>query len=244
MPGSRSTKVIIELKNVSRTYKPETKKGKDKKDASESFIVKALDKVNVKIHQGELIGIVGPSGSGKSTLMHIIGLLDKPSSGQVIVNGKNIENLSETQTAYIRNKTIGFVFQQFNLLPRTSALDNVMLPLTYSRSFTGNRSQKATQLLTDVGLGDRLKNTPGQLSGGQQQRVAIARALANDPDILLADEPTGNLDSNSGATILQLIKDLHQKGRTIIVVTHDPSMSKFFERTITIKDGRVVSDKK
>ncbi len=244
MPGSRSTKIIIELKNVSRTYKPDAKKSKGKQDSTESFIVKALDKVDLKIHQGELIGIVGPSGSGKSTLMHIIGLLDKPSSGQVIVNGKNIENFSETQTAYIRNKTIGFVFQQFNLLPRTSALENVMLPLTYSRTFTGSRNQKATQLLTDVGLGDRLKNTPGQLSGGQQQRVAIARALANDPDILLADEPTGNLDSSSGATILQLIKDLHKKGRTIIVVTHDPSMSKFFDRTITIKDGRIVSDKK
>ena len=199
--------------------------------------------MSLKIHQGELVGIVGPSGSGKSTLMHIIGLLDKPSSGQVIVSGKNIEHYSETQTAYIRNKTIGFVFQQFNLLPRTSAIDNVKLPLTYSRTFTGNQTEKAIEILTEVGLGERLKNTPGQLSGGQQQRVAFARALANDPDILLADEPTGNLDSKSGATILELIKNLHNKGRTIIVVTHDPSMSKFFDRTITIKDGKILKDK-
>ncbi len=244
MPASKSTNTIIELKNVSRIYKPEAKKGKsDSKSNNEEITIKALDNVSLKIHQGELVGIVGPSGSGKSTLMHIIGLLDKPSSGQVIVSGKNIENYSETQTAYIRNKTIGFVFQQFNLLPRTSAIDNVKLPLTYSRTFTGNQTEKAVQILTEVGLGERLKNTPGQLSGGQQQRVAFARALANDPDILLADEPTGNLDSKSGATILDLIKNLHNKGRTIIVVTHDPSMSKFFDRTITIKDGKIVNNK-
>ncbi len=244
MPSSKSTNTIIELRNVSRIYKPEAKKGKnDSKANNEEIIIKALDNVSLKIHQGELVGIVGPSGSGKSTLMHIIGLLDKPSSGQVIVGGKNIENYSETQTAYIRNKTIGFVFQQFNLLARTSAIDNVKLPLTYSRTFTGNQTEKAIAILTEVGLGERLKNTPGQLSGGQQQRVAFARALANDPDILLADEPTGNLDSKSGATILELIKNLHKKGRTIIVVTHDPSMSKFFDRTITIKDGKIIKDK-
>ncbi len=243
MPSSKSTNTIIELKNVSRIYKPESKKQEASNEA-ENPIVKALDDVSLKIQKGELIGIVGASGSGKSTLMHIIGLLDKPTSGQVIVNGKNIESYSETQTAYIRNKTIGFVFQQFNLLARTSAIDNVKLPLTYSRSFTANRADRAKEILTEVGLGERLKNTPGQLSGGQQQRVAIARALANDPDILLADEPTGNLDSASGKTILELITKLHNQGRTIIIVTHDPSMSKFFERTITIKDGKIISDKK
>jgi len=207
-------------------------------------VVKALDNVSLKIEKGELVGIVGPSGSGKSTLMHIIGLLDKPTSGQVLVNGQSVGHLSETQTAYIRNKTIGFVFQQFNLLPRTSAIDNVKLPLTYSRTFTGNATQRAIDLLKQVGLGERLKNTPAQLSGGQQQRVAIARAISNDPDILLADEPTGNLDSASGKTILEVIKNLHSQGRTIIIVTHDPNMSKFFERTISMMDGKIVSDKK
>lgn len=208
------------------------------------MVVKALDNVSLKIEKGELVGIVGPSGSGKSTLMHIIGLLDKPTSGQVLVNGQSVGHLSETQTAYIRNKTIGFVFQQFNLLPRTSAIDNVKLPLTYSRTFTGNATQRAIDLLKQVGLGERLKNTPAQLSGGQQQRVAIARAISNDPDILLADEPTGNLDSASGKTILEVIKNLHSQGRTIIIVTHDPNMSKFFERTISMMDGKIVSDKK
>ncbi len=240
---SKPNNVIIALDHVSRIYKPEAKKTDHKKE-TENIVVRALDNVSLKIHRGELIGIVGPSGSGKSTLMHVIGLLDKPSSGHVIVNGENIDDFSETQTAYIRNKTIGFVFQTFNLLPRTSAIDNVKLPLTYSRTFNGNADARATEILTQVGLGEKLKNTPGQLSGGQQQRVAIARALSNDPDILLADEPTGNLDTASGKTILDLIKNLHKLGRTIIVVTHDPSMSKFFQRTITIVDGKIVSDKK
>lgn len=236
--------VIIELVNVSLVYKPNLKKNSKTNITDEVVVVKALDDVSLKIKKGELVGIVGPSGSGKSTLMHVIGLLDKPTSGHVLVNGQSVGHLSETQTAYVRNKTIGFVFQQFNLLPRTSAVDNVKLPLTYSRTFTGSPTQRAIELLRQVGLGERLKNTPAQLSGGQQQRVAIARAISNEPDILLADEPTGNLDSASGKTILEVIKKLHSQGRTIIIVTHDPNMSKFFERTITMKDGKVISDKK
>ena len=219
----------MELKNVTKTYITGTN----------SF--NALDGVNLKIYDGEFISITGPSGSGKSTLMHIIGLLDNPTSGEVILNGRNIAKLKEHQLAQIRNVTLGFVFQQFNLLAKTSSLDNVMLPLLYSDVPKKNRHKIALDLLQKVNLTDKMANTPAQLSGGQQQRVAIARALVNDPRIILADEPTGNLDSKSGVEIMKLFHELNKKeGRTIVFVTHDMDLAKQANRTIIIKDGKII----
>lgn len=199
----------------------------------------ALKKVNVSIYPGEFVSITGPSGSGKSTLMHIIGLLDIPTSGQVLLNNQDVSQLPENKLAILRNKTLGFVFQQFNLLAKTSALDNVMLPLLYSDIDKKERKDRATIQLTKVGLADKLKNTPSQLSGGQQQRVAIARSLVNDPQILLADEPTGNLDSQSGREGMEVFHQLHKEGRTIVFVTHDPNLAKQADRTILIQDGQI-----
>jgi putative ABC transport system ATP-binding protein len=221
--------VILELKNVTKTYIT----------GINSF--NALDNVSLKIYQGEFMSITGPSGSGKSTLMHIIGLLDNPTSGEVILNGKNIAKLKEHQLAQIRNVTLGFVFQQFNLLAKTSSLDNVMLPLLYSDVPKKNRQDIALELLQKVNLIDKIANTPAQLSGGQQQRVAIARALVNNPQIILADEPTGNLDSKSGVEIMKLFHELNEKeGRTIVFVTHDMDLAKQANRTIIIKDGKIL----
>jgi putative ABC transport system ATP-binding protein len=187
------------------------------------------------------MSITGPSGSGKSTLMHIIGLLDNPTSGEVILNGRNIAKLKEHQLAQIRNITLGFVFQQFNLLAKTSSLDNVMLPLLYSDVPKKDRPNIALELLQKVNLSDKMTNTPAQLSGGQQQRVAIARALVNNPQIILADEPTGNLDSKSGVEIMKLFHELNEKeGRTIVFVTHDMDLAKQANRTIIIKDGKIL----
>lgn len=220
--------VILELKNITKTYIT----------GINSF--DALKKVNLKINQGEFISITGPSGSGKSTLMHIIGLLDNPTSGEVLLNNKDISQLKEKQLAQIRNITLGFVFQQFNLLAKTSSLENVLLPLLYSDIPKNQRHQKGLAMLSKVGLSDKLKNTPAQLSGGQQQRVAIARALVNDPKIILADEPTGNLDSKSGIEIMKILHQLHQEGKTIVFVTHDPDLAKQADRTIIIKDGQII----
>lgn len=221
--------IILELKNITKTYTTGTN----------SF--NALDNVSLKIHEGEFISITGPSGSGKSTLMHIIGLLDNPTSGEVNLNGRNIAKLKEHQLAQIRNVTLGFVFQQFNLLAKTSSLDNVMLPLLYSDVPKKNRQNIALKLLEKVNLTDKITNTPAQLSGGQQQRVAIARALVNNPQIILADEPTGNLDSKSGAEIMKLFHELNEKeGRTIVIVTHDMDLAKQANRTIIIKDGKIL----
>jgi len=186
------------------------------------------------------MAITGPSGSGKSTLMHIIGLLDHPSSGQVILEGKNISSLNETNLAQLRNKTLGFVFQQFNLLAKTSSLENTILPLLYSDVPQADRRNLGLQMLSKVDLSDKITNTPAQLSGGEQQRVAIARALVNDPKIILADEPTGNLDSKTGKSIMQLFKNLHLEGRTIVFVTHDINLAKQANRIIAIKDGRLI----
>ena len=225
-------KVVLELKNITKTYITGTN------------TFSALDNVSLKIYEGEFMSITGPSGSGKSTLMHIIGLLDNPTSGEVILNGRNIAKLKEHQLAQIRNVTLGFVFQQFNLLAKTTSLDNVMLPLLYSDIPKKNRPNIALELLQKVNLADKISNTPAQLSGGQQQRVAIARALVNNPKIILADEPTGNLDSKSGIEIMKFFHQLNEKeGRTIVLVTHDMDLAKQANRTIIIKDGKIVEDK-
>jgi len=222
-------KVVLELKNITKTYITGTN------------TFSALDNVSLKIYEGEFMSITGPSGSGKSTLMHIIGLLDNPTSGEVILNGRNIAKLKEHQLAQIRNVTLGFVFQQFNLLAKTTSLDNVMLPLLYSDIPKKNRPNIALELLQKVNLADKISNTPAQLSGGQQQRVAIARALVNNPKIILADEPTGNLDSKSGIEIMKLFHHLNEKeGRTIVFVTHDMDLAKQANRTIIIKDGKIL----
>jgi putative ABC transport system ATP-binding protein len=207
--------------------------------------VRALDGVNLKIEEGELVSIMGPSGSGKSTLMAILGALDVPTSGAYTLDGEQVEQLNDNQLADIRCHKIGFVFQQFNLLPRTSALDNVLLPLLYNGTSGRQRAEKARQALNIVGLGERMHHKPNQLSGGQQQRVAIARALVNDPAILLADEPTGNLDSKTGAEIIALFQGLHKKnGQTVVFVTHDPFIARHTNRVIRLEDGKVVGDER
>ncbi|MBF0569755.1 MAG: ABC transporter permease [Candidatus Omnitrophica bacterium] len=219
---------MIELKNINKTYR------------MGDVDVRALREVSLTIGQGEFVAIIGPSGSGKSTLMHTIGLLDRPESGEYFLNGRAVNALSDDEWARLRNKHIGFVFQQFHLLPRMTALANVTLPLIYG----GNDRSKdaAHQRLKDVGLGDRESHCPNELSGGQQQRVAIARSLINDPLIILADEPTGNLDSKSKAEIMGLFKALNQKGKTIIIVTHEPEIAAQAGRVITMRDGQIVSD--
>jgi putative ABC transport system ATP-binding protein len=211
-------------------------------------IVHALDGVSVSIDQGEFVAIVGASGSGKSTFMNMIGCLDQPSSGSYDLGGEDVANMSSDELADLRNRRIGFIFQQFNLLARTSALENVALPLLYARvgSLAGlskeQRYEHAKQRLEQVGLGERLQNTPSQLSGGQQQRVAIARALVNDPDLILADEPTGALDSKTSAEVMALLTQLNQQGMTVVVVTHEPEVAAYASRTITFKDGRIIDD--
>lgn len=221
---------VIQLKNITKTYV----NGPTRFDA--------LKGVNLCINQGEYLSITGPSGSGKSTLMHIIGLLDTPSSGEIIINGRQVSGLGENRLAQIRNETIGFVFQQFNLLPKTSSLENTILPLIYSDVPKREHESRGEAMLQKVGLGDKLKNTPAQLSGGQQQRVAIARSLINDPKIIMADEPTGNLDSKSGKEIIELLAKLNSEGRTIVLVTHDMELAKKAQRMIVIKDGKIVGE--
>jgi len=226
--SKNSAGIVLELKNVTKTY------------ISGNTSFNALDGVSLKIYNGEFVSITGPSGSGKSTLMHIIGLLDNPTSGEVLLGGRDISQLNETQLAQIRNVTLGFVFQQFNLLAKTSALENVALPLLYSDVSKSRREPLALEMLTKVGLQDKLKNTPAQLSGGQQQRVAIARALVNNPKIILADEPTGNLDSKSGKDVMELFHHLNEsENRTIVLVTHDPDLARQANRTIIINDGQI-----
>ncbi len=207
--------------------------------------VRALDGVSLKIEKGEMAAIMGPSGSGKSTLMAILGCLDAPTSGAYRLDGQNVEKLGDNQLAEIRNRKIGFVFQQFNLLARTTAFDNVMLPLMYGGGNGRSRKEKTREALRIVGLGDRMHHRPNELSGGQQQRVAIARALVNDPAILLADEPTGALDSKTGAEIIGLFQRLHRElGQTVIYVTHDPFIARHTDRIIRISDGLIVDDER
>ena len=208
--------------------------------------VKALDGVSLKIKENEFVAIMGPSGSGKSTIMNILGCLDRPTSGKYYLVGEDVSDLDKTQLAIIRNERIGFVFQSYNLLARTSALENVMLPLLYHRNGQLSETEqknKAIATLEAVGLGDRLGHQPHELSGGQMQRVAIARALINDPAIILADEPTGNLDSKSGQELMELMTELHQGGSTIVMVTHEDAIAVYAQRVIKFLDGRIDTDK-
>jgi len=206
--------------------------------------VYALRGIDVEIHRGEYVAIMGPSGSGKSTLMNLIGCLDSPSSGHYWLAGRLVSSLDDDELAYIRNKEIGFVFQTFNLLPRATSLHNVELPLIYNGTPAEERVERATEALRMVDLGDRMMHKPNELSGGQRQRVAVARALVNKPSILLADEPTGNLDSKTGEEIMALFERLHEQGNTIILVTHEPDIAAHAHRTILIRDGRIHSDER
>ena len=221
---------VIQLQNVYRTYEMGDQ------------VLNALDGVDVDISRNEYVAIVGASGSGKSTMMNIIGCLDRVSKGDYLLNGTNVGDMTETELARARNREIGFVFQSFNLLSRASALKNVMQPLVYRQIPRAERKRLATEALGNVGLGDRLESRPNQMSGGQRQRVAIARALIGNPAILLADEPTGNLDSKTSQEIMALIDQLHGKGQTIIMVTHEPDIAAHCERVIRLTDGKVESD--
>lgn len=200
----------------------------------------ALDDVSFSIKKGEFVAIMGPSGSGKSTLMHILGALDKPTKGTYVLDGEDVSRLSRDQLAEIRNKKIGFVFQAFNLLPRTTALKNVELPMMYGGIAKTKREQRAKEMLKEVGLGDRMDHTSNQLSGGQMQRVAIARALSMEPSIILADEPTGNISTIQSGEIMKIFQDLQRKGHTIIMITHEPTIAAYAKRTIHIRDGKLV----
>ena len=221
---------VIETTDISKIYQ------------MGSETIKALKSVSINIKQGEYVSFMGPSGSGKSTLMNMIGCLDTPSGGQYILNGNDVSDMTENELAEIRNNEIGFVFQTFNLLPRASSLENVALPLIYAGFSKSEREEKALAALTGVGLGDRAHHKPNELSGGQRQRVAIARALVNDPSIILADEPTGNLDSKTSYDIMELFAQLHDKGNTIIMVTHEDDIAQYSHRIIRLRDGLVETD--
>jgi len=221
---------IIEIENIVKNYKVGTQ------------VVRALRSVSLTIYKGEYVAIMGASGSGKSTLMNIVGCLDTPTSGKYILNGKDVSSLRDDELADIRNSEIGFVFQVFNLLPRNTALENVMLPLVYAGIRKAERKQRAESTLVDVGLNDRMTHRPNELSGGQRQRVAIARALVNNPALLLADEPTGNLDSQISEEIMKLFADIHRKGNTLVMVTHEEDIAKHAHRIIRLKDGHIESD--
>lgn len=223
--------VILKLINISRHYKVGTEE------------VQALKSVSIEIRKNEYVALMGPSGSGKSTLMNVLGCLDTPSGGQYFLNGNDVSKLEDDDLAEIRNKEIGFVFQTFNLLPRSTALDNVALPLIYAGLNKEDRNKRAMEVLAQVKLSDRVNHKPNELSGGQRQRVAIARAMVNNPSIILADEPTGNLDSKTSHEIMALFEEIHQKGNTIILVTHEEDIAQHAHRIIRLKDGLVESDK-
>ncbi len=223
--------MLIELKNIIKNYD------------NGGVITSVLKNINLKVEEGEFMAIMGPSGSGKSTLMHTIGFLDRPTSGEYFFDGENTKDFNDDELARIRNGRIGFVFQSFNLLPRTSVLDNVMLPLLYSANKKSHES-RAKAALEAVDLGERLNFMSNQISGGQKQRVAIARALVCDPKVIFADEPTGNLDSKSGSTVMHILEKLNKEGRTIILVTHDMNVALHAKRIVTIRDGEIVTDKK
>ena len=222
---------LITVKNLTKTYK------------TGDVEMHALSSVSLEISKGEFVAIMGASGSGKSTFMNIIGCLDSPTSGEYLMEGKDVLNRSKNELAELRNTKLGFVFQSFNLLPRTSALENVELPLLYnSKVGTKNRTVKALEALKSVGLGDRVDAMPNQLSGGQQQRVAIARALVNDPLIIMADEPTGNLDSKTSYEIMEIFQKLNDKGITVVMVTHEPDIAQFAKSNIVFKDGKIIAN--
>jgi len=221
-------KEVLKLKDVTKQY------------GSGDSTVTALDNINFTVHKGELTSVLGPSGSGKSTLLHIMGLLDRPTSGKVYVEGIDTTTISKTEQAQLRGRKIGFVFQAFNLIPSLTALENVELPLIISNVPKARRREKATELLKRLNLGHRLDHRPNQLSGGEKQRVAIARALINDPEIILADEPTGNLDSKSGLEVLEILHNLHMEGKTIIIITHEEGVVRITEKVVRIRDGKLV----
>ena len=225
-------KNIIKIRNIIRDFEL----GQE--------IVHVLKGIDLDIEKGEYVAIMGPSGSGKSTLMNLIGCLDTPTSGTYILNDKDVSQMSDDELAEIRNKEIGFVFQTFNLLPRITALDNVALPMVYAGASKKDRTERAIKVLNDVGLSDRMDHRPNQLSGGQRQRVAVGRALVNKPSIILADEPTGNLDSKTGVEIMNLFEDIHKAGNTIIVVTHEEEIAAHAQRVIRLRDGMIESDTK
>jgi putative ABC transport system ATP-binding protein len=226
------TAAVIELREVSRTYR-----------ITEDVVVHALQSVSVRIEPGEYVAIMGSSGSGKSTLMHIAGCLDAPTDGRYLLDGVDVREIEEDDLSDLRNRKIGFVFQAFNLVPRTSALSNVELPLTYAGLARGERRRRATDALLAVGMGDRLEHLPSELSGGQQQRVAVARAIVTNPALVLADEPTGNLDSHSTAEVLDLFADLNDEGRTVVLITHEEDVAAAARRVIRLADGRIVEDR-
>src|SRR3989339_2078427 len=221
---------LIQIQNLKKQYE------------NEGVVTPVLAGLNFQIERGEFVAIMGPSGSGKSTLMHILGFLDKLSSGKYIFDGRDVSSLTDDELAQMRSKSVGFVFQAFNLLPRTTVLENVMLPLVYAKYSESERKQKATAALESVGLAHRLEYFTNQLSGGEKQRVAIARALINEPAIIFADEPTGNLDSKSGEQVMQILNKLHEQGKTIILVTHEQYTAEYAERIIKLKDGKIESD--
>lgn len=223
-------KTVCSVKNLSKTY------------VMGDNVIRALRDVSIDLYEGEMVAIMGPSGSGKSTFMNMIGCLDRPTSGDYVIGDRNVANLSDNELAEIRNRYIGFVFQNFQLLARTSALDNVALPLVYANK--KNRTQIATEALERVGLGSRTDHHPNQLSGGQQQRVAVARAIVNEPSIVLGDEPTGNLDSRTSEEIMALFQDLHKTGTTVVLVTHEEEIAQHCNRIIRFRDGVVLSDER
>ncbi len=226
--------MLLNLKHVSKNYK------------IGDTVIRALDNISLGVNEKEFLAIMGPSGSGKSTFLQVASMLAEPTDGEIFLNGIEVSSYNEIQRAHLRNKQIGFIFQSFNLLARTSALENVLMPLFYAgiKTDSDHARNKAKEMLERVGLGDRMNNTPAQLSGGQQQRVAIARALINDPTVIFADEPTGNLDSKSGEDIKKILKDLNKEGKTIIMVTHEEDVAAIAKRQIVFKDGKVLSDHK
>ncbi|KXN98684.1 macrolide ABC transporter ATP-binding protein [Aequorivita aquimaris] len=224
--------LVIKIRNITRDF------------PLGNEVVKVLKGIDLDIERGEYVALMGPSGSGKSTLMNLLGCLDTPTSGSYELNGKDVSNMSDDELAEIRNKEIGFVFQTFNLLPRTTALENVALPMVYAGASKSERTERAKEVLTNVGLADRMDHKPNQLSGGQRQRVAVGRALVNKPSIILADEPTGNLDSKTSKEIMNLFNEIHKAGNTVILVTHEEDIAENAHRIIRLRDGIVESDTK